>query len=124
MKCRIHQSGRLDSIAPQVLAEVAEGIRVYKDVLRQHIPSSVPFYPLGTSDVTDRAARLALGMRSPQQTVLGVWRIDGAAVTKVPWTSYEVKLLYPANLGIKVAVADGSLSVEFPRPHMACLITA
>ena len=124
MLCRIHQSGRLDSIAPQVLAEVAEGIRVYKDVLRKHIPSSVPFYPLGTSDVTNRTAPLALGMRALQQTVLGVWRIDGPAVTKVPWAAPEAKLLYPADLGIKVAVADGSLSVEFPRPNMACLITA
>jgi alpha-galactosidase len=107
-----------------VLAQVAEGIRVYKEVLRKHIPASVPFYPIGTSDVTDRAAPLALGMRSPQQTVLGVWRIDGAAVTKVPWRSYEAKLLYPVDLGIKVSVADYSLRVEFPRPHMACLITA
>ena len=123
MLCRIHQSGRLDSIAPQVLAQVAEGIRVYKEVLRKHIPAWVPFYPLGTSDVTDRKASVALGMQSQEQTVLGVWRIDGAAVTKVPWASADAKLLYPTNLGIKVTVADGSLQIEFPRPHMACLVS-
>ena len=123
MLCRIHQSGRLDSIAPGVLAQVAEGIRVYKDVLRRHIPGWVPFYPLGTSDVTDPKAPLALAMRSPEQTVLGVWRIDGAPVTKVPWALSDAKLLYPANLGIKVTVEDRSLKVEFPRPHMACVVS-
>jgi alpha-galactosidase len=123
MLCRIHQSGRLDSIAPQVLAQVTEGIRVYKDVLRKHIPAWVPFYPLGTSDVTNRKAPVALGMRSQELTVLGVWRIDGAAVTKVPWASADAKLVYPTNLGIKVMVADGNLHVEFPRPHMACLVS-
>src|SRR6185312_12183343 len=40
MLCRIHQSGRLDSISPAVLGQVTEGIRIYKEVLREHIPSS------------------------------------------------------------------------------------
>jgi alpha-galactosidase len=124
MLCRIHQSGRLDSIAPQVLAQVSEGIRIYKDVLRKHIPESAPFYPFGTSDVTDRNAPLTLGMRSPQQTVLGVWRIDGPPIVKIHWPISTAKLLYPTDLGIKVSLADGSMHVEFPRPHMACLIMA
>ena len=123
MLCRIHQSGRLDFVAPQVLAQVTEGIRVYKDVLRKHIPECIPFYPLGTSDVTNRKAPVALGMRSQEQTVLGIWRIDGEAVTKVPWASAHAKLLYPTNLGIKIAVADRTLQVEFPRPHMGCLVS-
>jgi alpha-galactosidase len=123
MLCRIHQSGRLDSIAPEVLAQVSEGIRIYKDVLRKHIPELIPFYPLCLSDVTDRNAPLALGMWSPEQTVLGVWRIEGPAVTKIPWPKSEAKLLYPSTLGITVALIDGALRVEFPRPHMACLIS-
>ena len=122
MLCRIHQSGRLDSISPAVLGQVSEGIRVYKEVLRKHIPGSVPFYPLGTSDVTDRNAPLALGMRSSEKAAMAVWRIDGPAITKIPWTG-EAKLLYPTNLGIKVSTADGQLVVEFPRPHMGCLVS-
>jgi len=121
MLCRIHQSGRLDSLSPAALGEVAEGIRVYKKVLREHIPASVPFYPLGKSDVTDRNAPLALVMRSPGKTVMALWRIDGPAITNVPWAGDAV-LLYPTNLGIAVSTIDGHLRVEFPRPHMACLI--
>jgi alpha-galactosidase len=124
MLCRIHQSGRLDSIAPRVLLQVAEGIRIYKEVLRNHIALSVPFYPLGTSDVTNRTAPLALGMRSPGQTVMGVWRIDGPAITTIPWSAGNAKIVYPVDLGIKATISGGRLQIEFPRPHMACLISA
>jgi alpha-galactosidase len=122
MMCRIHQSGRLDSLSPEASAQVTEGIRVYKESLRKHIPTAVPFYPLGTSDVTDFKTPVALGMRSPQQTLVAVWRIDGPAITKIPLASREAKLLYPSDLGVKVTVADGTLNIEFPRSRMACLV--
>jgi alpha-galactosidase len=123
MMCRIHQSGRLDSVSPEALAQVTEGIRVYKEVLRRHIPLSVPFYPLGTSDVTNREAPIALGMRSPEQTLLGVWRIDGPASTRVPLASRRPKLVYPTELGINVTAEASAVKIDFPRPHMACLIS-
>jgi alpha-galactosidase len=125
MMCRIHQSGRLDSLAPGVSAQVTEGIRIYKEVLRKHILSAVPFYPLGTSDVTNREAPLALGMRSPEQTLLAVWRIDGPATTRIPrMASANPKLVYPTDLGINVTSTGGAINIEFPRTHMACLVSA
>ena len=123
MMCRIHQSGRLDSLSSQTSAQVIQGIRVYKEVLRKHIPGAVPFYPLGTSDVTNSEAPIALGMRSPEQNLLAVWRIDGAATTQIPWASGDAKLLYPTDLGIKIRTAGGTLHVEFPRTRMACLVS-
>ena len=123
MMCRIHQSGRLDSIAAQAATQVIEGIRIYKEVLRKHIPSAVPFYPLGTSDVTKPHMPLALGMRSPGQTVLAVWRVDGPAATEIPLAVRDAKLLYPTDLGIKLTAAEGSLRMDFPRTRMGCLIT-
>ena len=123
MMCRIHQSGRLDSLTPEASAQVAEGIRIYKESLRKHIPAAVPFYPLGTSDVTDFKAPVALGMRSPKQTLLAVWRIDGPAMMKIPLASREATILYPIDLGIKITANDGTLHVEFPRTRMACLVS-
>jgi len=122
MMGRIHQSGRLDSISAPAGSQVREGIRLYKEVLRKHIPSAVPFYPLGTSDVTDAKAPVALGMRSPAQTLLAVWRVDGPATTRIPLASGNPKLLYPTDLGIKIASAEGVLNIEFPRTRMACLV--
>lgn len=123
MMCRIHQSGRLDSLSPQGWAQVTEGIRVYKELLRKHIPAAVPFYPLGLSDVTDSKVPIALGMQSSEQTLLAVWRIDGPETMKIPWASRDAKLLYPADLGIKIKAAEGALNVDFPRTRMACLVS-
>jgi len=123
MMCRIHQSGRLDSLSPQGWAQVTEGIRVYKELLRKHIPAAVPFYPLGLSDVTDSKVPIALGMQSSEQTLLAVWRIDGPETMKIPWAFRDAKLLYPADLGIKIKAAEGALNVDFPRTRMACLVS-
>jgi len=123
MTCRIHQSGRLDSLAPEAWSQVSEAIRVYKQMIRKHIPRAVPFYPLGTSDITDSEAPIVVGMRSSEQNLLAVWRIDGPATVHIPWASGDPKLLYPADLGIKTRTAGGALHVEFPRTRMACLIS-
>jgi len=123
MLCRIHQSGALNSLSPEAWKQVTEGIRVYKNVLRKNIPRAVPFYPLGLSDGTNPDAQLCLGMRSPEQTYMGVWRVDGPATTKVPWMYGEARLLYPSDLGIKLSAAEGTLGIEFPRSRMACVIT-
>ena len=123
MMCRIHQSGRLDALSNEAWRQVAEGIRIYKEV-RKNIPEAIPFYPLGTSDVTKRETPIALGMRSPEQTLLAVWRIDGPGNTRVALTGRTPKLVYPNNLGIHVAAEDGAVNIQFPRTHMACLISA
>jgi alpha-galactosidase len=123
MMCRIHQSGRLDLLSPEASAQVANGIRIYKEILRKRIPAAVPFYPFGTSDVTNREIPVVLGMRSAEQTLLAVWRIDGPAIVRVPMVSPNAELVYPANLGINIASANGALTIGFPRPHMACLVS-
>ncbi len=123
MMCRIHQSGHLDSLSPQAQAQVAEGIRIYKDLLRKNIPDAIPFYPLGLPDVTDSQKPVALGMRSQSRTLLAIWRIDGPAKIDVPWTISDPTLLYPVDLGVKATTSKGSLNIEFPRTRMACLIS-
>jgi alpha-galactosidase len=124
MMCRIHQSGRLDVLPGEALKQVAEGIRVYKERLRRSIPESVPFYPLGVADVTNPKVPFALGMHSPAETLLGIWRIDGPATTKIPWRYSDAKLLFPTDLGVNVTASEGTLHVELPRKRMACLISA
>jgi len=102
---------------------VTEGIRIYRELLRKDIPNALPFYPLGFSDVTDSQKPVALGMRSQTRTLLAVWRIDGPATTVVPWRVPGPKLVYPVDLGIKITTAESSLSIEFPRTRMACLVS-
>jgi alpha-galactosidase len=122
MMCRIHQSGRLDSISADGLLQVTNGIRIYKEVIRSHIPYTAPFYPLGLPDVTNRKTPVALGMRAPGWTALSVWRLEGSETVELPVKAANAEILYPVDLGIEVKAAEGKLSVRFPRARMACIL--
>lgn len=122
MLCRIHQSGRLDEISAVPAAQVASGIAVYKNIIRRNIPSSVPFYPLGMPNVTDRQAPIALGMRAGAWTAIAVWRLDGGDTVELAVDGTKAKILYPTDLGIEVQAAANKLTIRFPRPKMACIV--
>lgn len=71
MLCRIHQSGYLNKVSPDRLAYVKEGIKVYKDQIRSHIPLSVPIWPKGLPHVYDD--EIVYGIRDEKNIFLGVW---------------------------------------------------
>ena len=99
MLLRIHQSGHLAHLDAPAAAQVKEGIRVYKEIIREHIPDAVPFYPLGMPDVTNAMKPIALGIRSPKRSFLAVWRIDGDAEVRLP--SQRVQRFFtPRILGL------------------------
>lgn len=122
MLLRIHQSGNLASLNADAAAQVKEGIRVYRQTIREHIPDSVPFYPLGMPDVTNAVKPIALGIKSPRRSFMAVWRIDGEAQVRIPGIKAGVQLLYPSNLGISVAHEGGGCTVTFPRQKMGCIL--
>ncbi len=122
MLCRIHQSGRLDEISNDGAAQVTNGIRTYKDMIRTRIPQAAPFYPLGMPDVTNRKRPVALGMRSPGWAAIAVWRLQGDDTVELDLDAPNARILYPDNLGIEVLSKQGKLIVRFPRPKMACIV--
>ena len=124
MICRIHQSGRLDQISSDGFRQVQNGIRLYKNVVRKHVPMALPFYPLGMPDITDPSSPVALGMRAPELTWTAVWRLDGPSRVSIPMSSKQPpKILFPMELGITVKHDGDQLIIEFPRTRMACLLT-
>jgi alpha-galactosidase len=122
MMCRIHQSGRLDQVSDSGFNQVREGIAIYRNILREHIPLSAPFHPLGMPNITDLQAPVALGMRAPGFSWLAVWRLDGPATVRIPMQAEAAKLLYPSALGIEAGYEDRSLVIRFPRPRMGCVV--
>jgi alpha-galactosidase len=123
MLCRMHQSGHLAKLLPESMSQVKTGVRVYKEVIRQHVPEFHPFYPLGFPDITDSHSPIALGMHSPQRTFIAVWRLTGEEKVHVPKLADDLKILYPTDLGI-LAKRDGDRwTFTFPRPYMACILT-
>ena len=123
MLCRIHQSGRLAKLKPESLAQVKNGIRVYKERVHRMIPEAVPFFPLGLPGITDDAAPVAVGLRHPEKTLLAVWRLGGGDEVSVRGAWPDAELIYPTDLGLRSA-REAGLTVRFPRPHMAAIIQA
>lgn len=123
--CRIHQSGRLDQISSEALQQVRSGIELYKSKLRSHVPKAVPFYPLGMPDITDKNSPVALGMRAPELTWVGVWCLDGPSRISISIASNrEPRILFPSDLGITLRHDGDRLEIEFPRPRMGCVVSA
>ncbi len=122
MLCRIHQSGHLAKLKPESLAQVKRGIEVYKAAIREEVPHSVPFYPLGMPSINDPDSPIALGMRSPGKVLAAVWRLNGESQVRVPGFGSGVELLYPEDLGIQVEGNGPDISVRFPRKFMACVL--
>ena len=122
MLCRIHQSGRLDKISGDAAAQVGNGIKLYKNVIRKHIPEALPFYPMGMPDVTNHERPVALGMRAPGWTAVAVWRLEGSDTVELPLNAANARILYPDNLGIGVEGKDGKLAIRFPRSKMGCIV--
>jgi alpha-galactosidase len=122
MLLRIHQSGHLAALTPEAAANVKEGIRVYKEIIREHIPKAVPFYPLGMPDVTDSVKPIALGIRSPDRSFVAIWRIDGNSEVPIQRTSDRTEILYPVDAGITIRHSGRDCAVIFPRPRMGCIL--
>ncbi|MGE5647843.1 MAG: alpha-galactosidase [Acidobacteriota bacterium] len=117
MLCRIHQSGHLARLNPASLAQVKAGLRIYKDVVRRHVPHFVPSFPLGMPSMADKESPVALRMRAPGAEFVAVWRLAGPETVRVAGLR-GFELVYPGDLGITA----GEGEVRFPRPHMAALL--
>ena len=124
MLFRIHQSGHLAELSPDSFAQVKTGLQIYKEKIRPFIGAAVPYYPLGLPDMTDKISPIALGMRSPQNNFIAVWRLKGDDRVHLPHADRKMKILYPADLGIQVETKGEGIDVVFPRRMMACLLTS
>ncbi len=124
MLFRIHQSGHLAEMTPANFAQVKAGLHIYKEKIRSHIGSSIPYYPLGLPDITDATSPVALGMRSPGSNFVAVWRMRGQERVHLPKLDAKMTILYPTDLEIRLEPAADGITVVFPRQLMACILTA
>jgi alpha-galactosidase len=123
MLFRIHQSGHLAELNPESFAQVKNGLATYKERIRPHVGSAVPYYPLGLPDITDPISPIALGMRSARSNFIAVWRLQGEERIHLPNADPKMKILYPAELGIQISTVGSGVDVMFPRKFMACILS-
>ncbi|MET9242534.1 glycoside hydrolase family 36 protein [Nonomuraea sp. NPDC003709] len=116
---RIHLSGRLDLLAPDQLAEVAEAIGVYKSY-RGELAHGLPRWPLGLPGWQDD--RLALAVDCGDTVYLAVWRRGAPSATiELPWPSgCEVTPLFPS--ATEAGWQAGTIGVVLPEPYSAALL--
>lgn len=122
MLCRIHLSGELDSLKPASKQQVINGISIYKKKIRQYIPQSVPFFPLGMPSIADTISPIALGLKHIEKQFIAVWRLEGSENVMLPISCKKAAVLYPTNLGISIKTNANSISVTLPKKYMAVIL--
>lgn len=121
---RVHQSGRIDLISKNCLNLVKEGIDFYKSI-REQIPDSLPFWPIGFPKTED--GWMCLGLDFGRKQYLAVWRLAGSTdfcdipLTSLNQGSLRVKCAYPQNQEYAYSwnETNGHLSVRFDQPYSA-----
>lgn len=124
MLMRIHQSGHLAAISDDRRALVSEGIAYYK-TMRENIPHSLPFWPLGLPVFGD--GWISLGLQNGDKAYVAVWRLlDSRDTCCLPircfgGRSVNVVCAYPhaAPCEYQWQKHNGVLSVKLPEQKSA-----
>jgi alpha-galactosidase len=100
MLLRIHQSGEIWAMEGKNLGLIKEGIAYYKKI-RNIIPQSLPFWPLGIPKREDKW--LALGLKDQSKILLAVWKVNASndtCIVPLPFIKNKnvvKKSCYPAK---------------------------
>ncbi len=122
MLCRIHLSGKLDSLQPASQKQVNNALTVYREKIRPFISQSVPFFPLGMPSITDTTSAVALGIKNGTKQFIAVWRLAGTSTISLPVSCKKATIIYPSDLGIKAQRVEKNLKFTFPKKYMAAIV--
>jgi hypothetical protein len=75
------------------------------------------------ADVTNPVKPIAVGILSPKQSFVAIWRIDGDADVRIRTTAKRAEIVYPTDLGVKVNQSGEDCVVTFPRSRMGCILS-
>lgn len=119
---RIHLSGKIFDQTESGMALIKEGVACYK-AIRDEIPTSIPFYPLGLPTFHDDFTCLAFRCKSGIRMALWKMDTDKPSVT-VPVSTKRgtARILYPSASDATITVEEGCVTVTLPRPNTAVLI--
>ena len=119
---RVHLSGELHNLNAEKFALVKEAVDCYKRI-RDDIPESIPFYPIGIPKHTDEW--MCLAFKCTECTRLAVWRMnsDKEDIT-IPFDFdiNTVKRIYPVKDEYRAEIVDGNIIVSLPKKYCAILL--
>ena len=121
MQKRIHLSGQVYGWTPEETELVKEAVRVYKEI-REDIPKSIPFYPLGIPHYDSEF--LCEACRTDNKARIALWRmVTDKESINIPLKGAKcAKILYPSAKNGDIIINNGVLSVKLDRPLTAMLI--
>ncbi|WP_245665913.1 glycoside hydrolase family 36 protein [Actinoplanes subtropicus] len=114
---RLYLSGHLDRMRPAQRHAVRDAVRAYREI-RSELRTAVPEWPLGLPGWDD--GWLALALRTPDVTYLGLWRRPGAARTvTLPIDTTSIDVLYPRHLPAWEVSDAGAFTSTGNEPYSA-----
>lgn len=124
---RVHQSGHLAQITDNEYRLVKEGLDFYKKI-REDIPASVPFWPIGLPAFKD--PWVSFGLRTENNTYLAVWRLDTVeerrtlSIPHLQGADVEIRLGYPTGKPCSWhwKQQEGMLEVSLPASYTARIL--
>ncbi len=120
---RIHLSGEIQAWDEEQADLVKEALDLYKKI-RRDIPSSIPFYPFGIPNHSNKWLCEAYKMTGKIRMAL--WRMDESCDTvEIPLDCpvKNVKIIYPQKCDGKATKScQDSISVTLDRPYTAMVV--
>ena len=122
MMQRVHLSGEVYGWNDEQLNEVKKAISVYKSI-RNDIAESLPFYPLGIPQYTDKF--MCAAYKCKDCIRMAVWRMDTEEKEiTIPLNSKIAcaRVIYPFDFEGDLSFKGSSLKVTMPREYTAAII--
>ena len=117
---RLYLSGQILDLDENGLKLVKEGIDLYKSI-RNEIPDSIPFYPMGIPNHNDNL--ICLGFKYNMCKRIALWCFDDAdREITVPIEYNNAKIIYPSDTKITISHENNGLNVKIPAECTSVII--
>lgn len=119
MSWRPYLSGQIWALNEHKLDLIREGVKLYKDQLRQFIPQAQPFWPLGMAKHNSEWG--AFGLKFNHRVLLSVWHFSDNenAHVVIPFEATRAKsihCIYPAQADAEYTLCDEGTHVRLTLP--------
>ena len=116
---RIHLGGQITELNEKSFGLVKEALDCYKKI-REDIPRSIPFYPLGLPKYGEDVSCVAFEYEDC--TRLCVWCFKDGLKINIPIKGKNVRILYPVDTDVEAGLTEAGVSVGFPRNNMSVVL--
>lgn len=118
---RMHLASHLELLNEKQLSLVTEGVKYYNSLTAEK-KKALPYFPNGFTGFD--AEHIVAGFKTDEKIYLAVWCLRGSTQVQVRMeeTVQSVSVSYPSNANVQVAIAKGSMRVNFDKVGQAVFL--